>query len=77
MDIIGVKKYSVWCTDPGHNELITRQIVSSLRRWRDAHRKPLMVTDTVVGLHFLPSLQFAKDFHTSFLEDYLKAFEVL
>ena len=36
-----------------------------------------MVTDTVVGLHFLPSLQFAKDFHTSFLEDYFKAFEVL
>ena len=81
MDIIGVNKYSAWYTDPGHTELITRQIVSSLRRWREAHGKPLMVTeygaDTVAGLHALPSLQFSEDFQSSFLEEYFKAFDVL
>ena len=81
MDIIGVNKYSAWYTDPGHTELITRQIVSSLRRWREAHGKPVMVTeygaDTVAGLHALPSLQFTEDFQSSFLEEYFKAFDVL
>ena len=56
-------------------------IVSSLRRWREAHGKPLMVTeygaDTVAGLHALPSLQFSEDFQSSFLEEYFKAFDVL
>ena len=69
MDIIGVNKYSAWYTDPGHTELITRQIVSSLRRWREAHGKPLTVTeygaDTVAGLHALPGLQFSEDFQLS------------
>ena len=81
MDIISVNKYSAWYTDPGHTELITRQIVSSLRRWREAHGKPLMVTeygaDTVAGLHSLPSLQFTEDFQTSLFEEYFKAFDVL
>ena len=76
MDIIGVNKYSAWYTDPGHTELITRQIVSSLRRWREAHGKPLMVTeygaDTMSGLHALPSLQFTEDFQCNFEEEYFK-----
>ena len=33
--------------------------------------------DTVAGLHALPSLQFSKDFQSSSLEEYCKAFDVL
>ena len=79
MDIVGVNKYSAWYTDPGHTELVRRQVAASLRRWRAAHGKPVFVAEygagTLAGLHSLPGSQFTEDFQSDFMQQYFAAFD--
>ena len=79
VDIISVNKYFGWYTDPGHTELVHRQMATDLRRWREAHGKPLLVTeygaDTVAGLHSLPSLSWTEEFQGEFMAEYWGAFD--
>ena len=60
-------------------ELIHRQMLRDLRNWREAHGKPILVTeygaDTVAGLHTLPSVSFSEEFQADFMREYFRAFD--
>merc|ERR1719234_1051929 len=79
VDIISLNKYFGWYTDHGHLELIHRQMLGDLRKWREAHGKPILVTeygaDTVAGLHTLPSVSFSEEFQDDFMREYFRAFD--
>ena len=67
--------------DHGHLELIHRQMLNDLRNWREAHGKPILVTeygaDTLAGLHTLPSVSFSEEFQDGFMQEYFRAFDDL
>ena len=54
-------------------------MLGKLRKWREAHSKPILVTeygaDTVAGLHTLPSVSFSEEFQDDFLREYFRAFD--
>ena len=53
--------------------------MGNLRKWREAHSKPILVTeygaDTVAGLHTLPSVSFSEEFQDDFMREYFRAFD--
>jgi len=78
-DIIAINRYFGWYSDPGHIELIERQMTAELRAWRKARGKPVMITeygaDTVAGLHMDPSMVFTEEYQAELMRENFKAFD--
>ena len=81
VDIAGINKYIGWYTDSGHLEAVGKQLITSLRLWRETLNKPIMITeygcDTVAGLHALPDLMFTEEYQAEFLTKYWEVFDEL
>jgi len=78
-DIIAINRYFGWYSDPGHLELIERQMLAELRAWRKARGKPIMITeygaDTVAGLHMEPGMVFTEEYQAELMRENFKAFD--
>jgi len=78
-DVIAINRYFGWYSDPGHTELIHRQMLADLRNWHKARGKPVMVTeygaDTVPGLHMEPSMVFTEEYQVELMRENFKAFD--
>lgn len=78
-DVIAINRYFGWYSDPGHIELIHRQMLADLRNWHKARGKPVMVTeygaDTVAGIHMEPSMVFTEEYQVELMRENFKAFD--
>jgi len=78
-DVICINRYFAWYSDPGHLELITRQMLNDLKHWRAARGKPVLVSeygaDTIAGIHSLPSIQFSEEYQIQLMHQNFKAFD--
>jgi beta-galactosidase/beta-glucuronidase len=56
-DVVCINRFYSWDSDPGHTELIQRQVASDVAAWRNKYGKPIIVTaygaDTLGGLHLV------------------------
>ena len=56
-DVVCINRFYSWDSDPGHTELIQRQMATDVAAWRDKYGKPIIITaygaDTLGGLHLV------------------------
>ncbi len=80
-DVLCLNRYYAWYFDPGHLELIERQLERNLKAWYDRFQKPLIISeygaDTVAGMHSDPPVMFSEEFQVQFLDAYHKVFDRL
>ncbi|OQV24495.1 Beta-glucuronidase [Hypsibius exemplaris] len=80
-DILCINHYFGWYSDPGHVELIQRQLSYDFRQWSSHFRKPIIITeygaDTIAGLHTSPSFIFSEEYQVEFMAAYHRAFDEL
>jgi len=78
-DVIAINRYFGWYSNPGHIELIHRQMLADLKNWHKARGKPVMVTeygaDTVAGIHMEPAMVFTEEYQVELMRENFKAFD--
>ncbi|XP_063221078.1 beta-glucuronidase-like [Bacillus rossius redtenbacheri] len=81
MDVVCLNRYRAWYSDPGHLELIGRQVESELTAWHVTHDKPVLMTEygagAVVGMHTLPAQMWTEDYEVMTLVEHFKIFDKL
>ncbi|TNN64997.1 Beta-glucuronidase [Liparis tanakae] len=79
VDVICVNSYFSWYHDPGHVELIPRQLNTQFENWYGKYQKPIIQSeygaDTVPGLHSDPPMMFTEEYQNIVLKNYHKAFD--
>jgi beta-glucuronidase len=80
-DVVSVNRYYSWYSDPGHLELIEKQLEQELRRWFERFGKPVFMmefgADTVAGFHQEPPVMFSEEYQSALLEHYHKVLDRL
>ncbi len=80
-DFICVNGYNSWYNDPGHLEVIDRQLEHRLRMWYEKYHKPLIMTefgaDTIAGFHQDPPVMFTEEYQCEMIRRFQAVFDRL
>ena len=69
-DVVCVNRYYAWYSDPGHTELIARQLEYDLDGWFKRFNKPILMSEygaDTLNLYFDPSVMFTEQFQIEFM----------
>lgn len=80
-DVIGVNRYIGWYVNLGDLDTSKEKLKADLQAYYDKFKKPLVVTefgtDTIAGLHSLPSISFSEEYQLDFIRLYQEVFDSL
>ena len=80
-DVIGLNRYIGWYVNLGDLETSKRKLKDDLNQYYETFRKPLVITefgtDTIAGLHSLPSVSFSEEYQVDFVKMYEEVFNEL
>ncbi|MEI6055084.1 MAG: beta-glucuronidase [Lentisphaerota bacterium] len=81
VDVIGLNLYFGWYSQPGNIEWGGAVLEDWLKRWYEAEKKPIIISeygvDTVAGIHKCPSVMFSEEYQMEFLKKYHEVFDKL
>ncbi|XP_037821334.1 beta-glucuronidase isoform X1 [Lucilia sericata] len=81
LDIISFNRYNGWYSNPGRLDMITKRVIDEATTWNKRHNKPVIMSeygsDTVEGLHILPSYVWSEDYQSQLFSQHFKAFDTL
>jgi len=81
LDVIFLNRYFSWYEDPGHTELIQRQMVAMVTAWRQSHSKPIGISeygaDTMPGIHSDPASMWSEEYQVEVFSQNFAAFDEL
>lgn len=79
VDVIGLNRYYGWYTDHGNLEVVAEQMQTEMEKFYNTFKKPILITeygtDTIEGLHSIPSETFSEEFQKEYMEECGKAFD--
>lgn len=77
-DVIGLNRYNGWYAQSGDIEAGVRALSAELDEVYQTHQKPIIITefgtDTIPGMHRMPSVMFTEEFQVEFVEAYIALF---
>lgn len=80
-DVIGVNRYIGWYVNLGDLDTSKEKLKADLHAYYEKFKKPLVVTefgtDTIAGLHSLPSVSFSEEYQLDFIKLYQEVFDSL
>lgn len=81
VDIVGLNLYFGWYSQPGSIEWGGAVLEDWLKRWYEAEKKPIIITeygvDAIAGLHKCPPVMFSEEYQLEFLRKYHEVFDKL
>ncbi|KAJ3623897.1 hypothetical protein MTP99_017560 [Tenebrio molitor] len=81
IDIIGVNYFSGWSVDVGKLDVVVNNVLKGAQHLRSEFNKPIMITeygtDTLEGLHMLPSFIWTEEYQTELISRFFQAFDQL
>jgi beta-glucuronidase len=80
-DVIGLNRYIGWYVNLGDLEISRDKLRDNLQEYYDKFKKPLIITefgtDTIAGLHSIPSVSFSEEYQLDFIKLYKEVFDSL
>ncbi|MBI9008971.1 MAG: beta-glucuronidase [Tenericutes bacterium] len=80
-DVIGLNRYIGWYVNLGDLETSKIKLKADLNAYYNKFKKPLVITefgtDTIAGLHSLPSVSFSEEYQVDFIKMYKEVFDEL
>jgi beta-glucuronidase len=81
LDIISFNRYNAWYQNTGRLDMVTSYVVNEAKAWHEKHLKPVLMSeygsDTVEGLHILPSYVWSEEFQSQQFSKHFMAFDQL
>lgn len=78
-DVIGLNRYIGWYTDLGDLSTAKQKLIDDLTAYHNKFQKPIIITefgtDTIAGLHSIPSVSFSEEFQLDFIKMYKSVFD--
>lgn len=80
-DVIGLNRYIGWYVNLGDLDTSKEKLKNDLTKYYKKFKKPLIITefgtDTIAGLHSLPSVSFSEEYQVDFIKMYKEVFDEL
>ncbi|KAF5308075.1 hypothetical protein FQR65_LT06450 [Abscondita terminalis] len=81
VDVISFNRYNAWYVNPGHLNMIVKNVVEEANAWHTKYNKPVLMSeygaDAMPGLHIYPEYIWTEEYQLNLMFNHFKAFDTL